>query len=325
MNLFSYLKLQSPTKKNSKLSTMKNLLTALFILLATTLFAQQDALFSQYMFNKLAVNPGYAGSREILSTDLLYRYQWVNIEGAPKTISASIHSPLVNPHLAMGFNVENDQIGPLSNTSAMATFAYRIIFPKGKLSFGLQAGAKSSDLVHGLNAYDKTDPFLTNQVTKKIVPDANFGVYYYTTNFFAGLSSRQLLQNQTMMVKDDAGNTQFTKLLTHFYAMTGAAFPLSENVVFRPSMLAKFVKNAPPQLDLNASFLFANTIWVGVSYRTEKAISLMTEVNIAQNFRVGYSYDMWMNELKVNNKGSHEIRLSFDINVAKRILTPRYF
>ena len=95
MNLFSYLKLQSPTKKNSKLSTMKNLLTALFILLATTLFAQQDALFSQYMFNKLAVNPGYAGSREILSTDLLYRYQWVNIEGAPKTISASIHSPLV--------------------------------------------------------------------------------------------------------------------------------------------------------------------------------------------------------------------------------------
>ena len=71
--------------------------------------------------------------------------------------------------------------------------------------------------------------FLTNQVTKKIVPDANFGVYYYTTNFFAGLSSRQLLQNQTMMVKDDAGNTQFTKLLTHFYAMTGAAFPLGEN------------------------------------------------------------------------------------------------
>lgn len=304
---------------------MKKLLTALLLLITTSLFAQQDALFSQYMFNKLAVNPGYAGSRELLSTDIIYRYQWVNIEGAPKTISASLHTPLVNPHLAVGFNINNDQIGPMSNTSAMATFAYRILFPKGKLSFGLQAGFKSNDKFSGINAYDKTDPFLTNQLTKKIVPDANFGVYYYTTNFYAGLSSRQLLQNQFMLTQDADGNTQFTKLFTHFYGMTGAAFPIGENVIFRPSLLAKFVKNAPPQLDLNASFLFANTLWLGASYRTEKAVSIMTEINIAQNFRIGYSYDMWFNELQAYNKGSHEIRLSFDFNVGKRILSPRYF
>jgi len=279
------------------------------------------------MFNKLAVNPGYAGSRELLSADMLYRYQWVNIEGAPKTISASIHSPLVNPHLAMGFNLYNDKIGPLSNTGAMVTFAYRIIFPKSKLSFGLQAGVKSSGIDwNELKAYDD-EPFLnmSNQIQNKVVPDANFGVYYYSDRFYAGLSSRQLLQNQTLLIQDTLGNTQFSKLLTHFYAMTGAAFPLSENVVFRPSLLAKFVKDAPPQLDLNASFLFAKTLWLGVSYRTEKAISLITEVNVAQNLRIGYSYDIWLNELKVYNKGSHEIRLSFDFNVAKRMLSPRYF
>ena len=306
---------------------MKKLLTALIILMATSVFAQQDALFSQYMFNKLAVNPGYAGSRELLSADMLYRYQWVNIEGAPKTISASIHSPLVNPHLAMGFNLYNDKIGPLSNTGAMVTFAYRIIFPKSKLSFGLQAGVKSSGIDwNELKAYDD-EPFLnmSNQIQNKVVPDANFGVYYYSDRFYAGLSSRQLLQNQTLLIQDTLGNTQFSKLLTHFYAMTGAAFPLSENVVFRPSLLAKFVKDAPPQLDLNASFLFAKTLWLGVSYRTEKAISLITEVNVAQNLRIGYSYDIWLNELKVYNKGSHEIRLSFDFNVAKRMLSPRYF
>ena len=310
---------------------MKNLFTTFIALVLTsTLFAQQDVLFSQYMFNKLAVNPGYAGSRELLSTDLLYRYQWVNINGAPKTISASLHSPLANPHLALGLSITNDKIGPMSSTGAMATFAYRIIFPKGKLSFGISGGVKSDNVVNWdqIKSYDASDPFYAdgaNQLTKKVVPDANFGVYYYSNKFYAGVSSKQLLQNQTLMVTDSAGTDQFSKLLTHFYGMAGVAIPLGDNVVFRPSFLAKYVKNAPPQLDINASFLFANTLWLGASYRTEKAVSFITEINIAQNFRIGYSYDIWLNELKVYNKGSHEIRLSFDINVAKRILSPRYF
>ena len=305
---------------------MKKLLTALMILTASTLFAQQDPLFSQYMFNKLAVNPGYAGSRELLSVDALYRNQWVNIDGAPKTISASIHSPLNNPHLALGLNAYNDKIGPMMYNGALATFAYRILFPKGKLSFGIQAGFKYSGINYNIiNSRDVTDPFLVYQVKKKFAPDASFGVYYYSDKFYAGLSSRQLIQNETVIVKDSAGNSQFTKLLTHFYGMTGVAIPISDNVVFRPSLLVKYVKNAPPQLDLNASFLFANTLWLGASYRTERAVSLITEINIAQNFRIGYSYDIWFNELRSYNKGSHEIRLSYDLNVNPRLLTPRYF
>ena len=308
---------------------MKKLLTTVIILLiASRVFAQQDALFSQYMFNKLAVNPGYAGSRELLSADLLYRYQWVNIDGAPKTISASLHTPLANPHLAVGLNLYNDQIGAISNSGAMATFAYRVIFPKGKLSFGLQAGVKSSGVDYSLiKSYDGADPFMIyrDELKKKTIPDANFGIYYYSQKFYAGVSSRQLLQNQTLMVTDSLGNTQFSKLLTHFYGMAGVAIPLGENVIFRPSFLAKYVTNAPPQLDINASFLFANTLWLGASYRTEKAVSFITEINIAQNFRLGYSYDIWLNGLKAYNKGSHEIRLSFDFNVGKRILSPRYF
>lgn len=305
---------------------MKQLFISLLLLTASTLFAQQDPMFSQYMFNKLAVNPGYAGSREILTADLLYRNQWVNIEGAPKTISASLHAPLNNPHLALGAHLYNDRLGAMSNTSAMATFAYRILFPKGKLSFGIQAGVKSNGIVwNEINAQNSDDPFLLNRAENKVVPDANFGIYYYSKNFFAGLSSHQLLQNQTLSVTDSEGNTQVSKLLTHFYGMTGVIVPISDNVIFRPSLLVKYVKNSPPQLDLNASFLFADKLWLGVSYRTEKAISIISEINIKQNIRVGYSYDIWLNELKAYNKGSHEIRLSFDINVAKRILTPRYF
>lgn len=308
---------------------MKKLFTlSILLVFAITMFAQQDVLFSQYMFNKMAVNPGYAGSRELLSADLVYRYQWVNIDGAPKTISASLHSPLANPHLALGFNLVNDKIGPMSSTGVTGTFAYRILFPKGKLSFGLQAGVKNNGISwNSFNSYDPSDPFMVNrdQIKKELIPDANFGIYYYSENYYAGISSCQLLQNEALTVKDAQGNNQFSRLMTHFYGMAGAALPLSENVVFRPSFLVKYVKNAPAQLDLNASFLFANTIWVGASYRTEKAVSFITEVNIAQNLRIGYSYDIWLNELKMYNKGSHEIRLSFDLNVGRRILSPRYF
>jgi type IX secretion system PorP/SprF family membrane protein len=312
--------------KKEKPGIMKKLLTAILILLATSVFAQQDPLFSQYMFNKLVINPGYAGSRELLTFDALYRNQWVSIDGAPKSISASVHSPLNNPHLALGMSILNDKIGPMKYNSALATFAYRIIFPEGKLSFGLQAGVKSSGLDYSnLNSFDENDPLLRYQIKNKVVPDANFGVYYYTNTYYLGLSSHQLLQNQTMVVTDSAGINQFTKLLTHFYGMAGVALPINENVVFRPSLMAKFVKNAPPQLDINASFLFSNTLWLGMSYRTEKAISLLAELNVLQNLRIGYSYDIWLNELKVYNKGSHEIRLSYDFNWNKRILTPRYF
>jgi type IX secretion system PorP/SprF family membrane protein len=306
---------------------MKKLLTALLILLASSVFAQQDPLFSQYMFNKLAVNPGYAGSREMLTLDALYRNQWVNIDGAPKTISASLHAPLNNPHLAVGMSFLNDNIGPMIYTNALATFAYRILFPQGKLSFGLQAGFKYSGLdSKDLKSLDENDPLIISQIRNKFVPDANFGVYYYTDRYYLGLSSHQLLQNQSVIVKDPvSGNTQFTRLLTHFYGIAGIALPINEYVVFRPSVMAKYVKNAPLQLDLNASFLFDKILWLGASYRTEKAISLITEINVLPNLRVGYSYDIWLNELKVYNKGSHEIRFSYDFNSNKRLLTPRYF
>jgi type IX secretion system PorP/SprF family membrane protein len=306
---------------------MKRLLFALILLSTVQLYAQQDPLFSQYMFNKLAFNPAYAGSRDVLTMDVLYRNQWVDIDGAPKTISASVHSPLRNPHLAVGLTMYNDNIGPSVYQGAVGTFAYRILFPDSKLSFGIQAGFKHADIDwREINAADADDPLLVSQIKKKAVPDANFGVYYYSSRYYIGLSSKQLLQNQVIVVKNEAGKSEFTKLLAHFYGMAGVAIPVSENVVFRPSVLAKFVKNAPPQLDLNASFLFNELLWLGASYRSEKAISLITEFNITPNIRLGYSYDIWLNELKAYNKGSHEIRLGFDFNVLKnRMLTPRYF
>ncbi|MBK7030037.1 MAG: type IX secretion system membrane protein PorP/SprF [Bacteroidales bacterium] len=303
-----------------------SLATILVTLFSARVNAQQDPLFSQYMFNKLAVNPAYAGSRDVLTLDALYRYQWVNIEGAPQTFSASMHSPLRNNHMGLGLNVYHDVIGPSINQGAMATFSYRILFPNSKLSFGIQAGYKYTDVLWSrIVTLETEDPLLRAPLNNKAVPDASFGVYYYSNKYYVGFSSKQLFQNQMGVVSVN-GEEQFTKLLRHFYGMAGAAFPISEDVVFRPSALVKFVKNAPPQMDLNASFMIKSAFWLGVSYRTEKALSFMAEFNLSENLRMGYSYDHWFNELQSSNKGSHEVRLSFDFDIFhSRMLTPRYF
>lgn len=304
---------------------MKKILSVLLIFMATGVFAQQEPLFSQYMFNKLALNPGYAGSRDVLSADVLYRYQWVNIDGAPKTLNLSVSSPLHNENLALGLNLYNDVIGPTVNQGALATFAYRLIFPHAKLSFGLRAGVKYTDIIWSkVNPADLGDPSLLPRLKNNVVPNADFGIYYYADRYYFGLSSGQLLQNNMNIVTVN-GEDEFTRLMRHFYGMAGVAIPVSENVLLKPSILLKYVKNAPAQMDLNMSVLFAKTFWLGASYRTREAVALMTEFQLSKNLRLGYSYDIWFNQLKAYNQGSHEIRLGFDFDLFSRMTTPRYF
>jgi type IX secretion system PorP/SprF family membrane protein len=304
---------------------MKKITSLVFLLISFSAFAQQDPLFSQYMFNKLALNPAYAGSREILTIDLLDRYQWVGIEGAPRTFTVAAHMATRNNKVGLGVYAYRDALGPTINQGMMGTYAYRLLLGKGTLSLGLQAGIKYFDFDWMQMNVEDPDYTFNPQDIQKIVPDANFGVYYQTNRFFAGLSSKQLLQNEYGQATVD-NKTTYTKLLMHFYGMAGAAIPMDDKIIFRPSVMAKFVKNAPLQLDINASVLFGDIFWIGASYRTEKAIVFLTEFRISEKFRVGYSYDIYLNELQPQNKGSHEIRLGIDLDIYNsRMMTPRYF
>jgi len=304
---------------------MKKIFLFIFMLAGVTIYAQQNALFSQYMFNKLVINPAYAGSREVMTFDLLNRYQWVGIEGAPRTISFSGHTPLRNPHMGLGFYVYSDVLGPSSDQGFMATYAYRIKMDEGTLAFGLHAGF--SHIAIDWNKLDMEDPavILQGQGKSKFTPDASVGVFYSTNRFYGGVSSTQLLQNEYgMTVKD--GSSTYSRLMRHFYVMAGYAYPVSEKVVFRPSMLLKYVSNAPMQFEMDACFLINNTLWLGAAYRSKEAIVLLAEFNVGHNLRIGYSYDIWMNDLMGYNKGSHEIHIGYDINLMKgRQLNPRYF
>jgi len=193
----------------------------------------------------------------------------------------------------------------------------------------VQAGFKYMDINWGLlNPKDQGDMLLTSQVTNRAVPDVDFGIYYYGNRFYTGLSARHLLQNQILVSSTEPGDaTSFTRLRRNFYGIVGGAIQVKDNLDFIPSILVKYIMDAPLQVDFNASFLIYNVLTLGAAYRTNKALALMVQLSIGRGFSIGYSYDIWFNILRSYNSGSHEIRIGYEVNLFRqdRMLTPRYF
>jgi len=288
--------------------------------------AQQDALFSQYMFNKLVINPAYAGTRNALSLTMVGRQQWVGLDGAPSTFTFTIHSPLKNERIGLGLYCYTDAVGPVRTSGIIPTFSYKVRLGPGQLSFGLQFGVKHMTIDWSKVVMpEANDVAYMGQSGDNMILDANFGMYYYTDNFYVGISSKHLFEQEMGTLELEDGLVYAT-LLRHFYGMAGVAIPINENLALKPSILVKYVKNAPVQVDINANLLIYQRFWLGVSYRTEKVAVFLAEVLVGNHMRIGYSYDIFLNQLKVTNRGSHEVLIGFDIPVFnRRMMTPRYF
>jgi len=307
---------------------MNKILIFLFIGLNLTVQAQQDAIYSQYSFNPLAINPAYAGTRNSFSAVLLSRTQWVGIEGAPKTQSLAVHSPTNKAKLAFGFNMAYDQLGPSKNLNAAFTTAYHLKFKKSNLSLALRAGFYNSVLdKNKLNFQNQTDIFNEGGVYVSTVPSFDFGAYYYKTKFFIGLSITHLTRQEFNFYEEIYLNGGITDnfLRTHVFLTSGYVFEINENFVFKPSFLLKATEGALPNLDLSFNALFYKKFWIGLSFRNKSSVNFMTEFNITDFMRIGYAYDYSINKLSNYNKGSHEIFIGFDFNLkSKKIVSPRY-
>ncbi|NCD72373.1 PorP/SprF family type IX secretion system membrane protein [Mucilaginibacter agri] len=289
--------------------------------------AQQDAMYTQYMFNTLAINPAYAGSRNVVSATALYRAQWVGMAGAPRTTTLSIDAPVESKQLGLGLQVFNDRIG-IQNTSGFFTsYAYRIRMDKGTLAFGLQAGASqyNADFTSvDLGSDTNPDMAFANNVNKWLV-NFGFGMYYNTDKFYIGLSAPQLLNNNFTNFKA-TGSNAFTGQAIHVFLAAGYVFPLGEDLHLKPSVLFKGVRGAPLEADINASLWFKDIISIGAQYRTEADIAGLVEIQITPQIRMGYSYDRATTSLVQYNSGSHEIMLRYEFGFSKsKVLSPRYF
>lgn len=286
--------------------------------------AQQDPQYSQYMFNQMAINPAYAGSKEALSTAILLRSQWTGIDGAPKTETFTIHGPLKKKKVGLGFTVIGDQIGPKKSIGALGSYAYRIPIKNGKLAFGLRAGIYNYTYNWADITYkDANDVYNTGNSTSIIVPTADAGVYYYTNTMYIGLSATHLYNGRLTSVSNQNGDN--AQLSPHFFFTFGKAWALSDKLIFSPSLVVKGAKNTPSTADINLCFLIKERIWAGISIRGSYGFVALTQIQVTDKLRLGYAYDFGINKIGRAGGGSHEIMIGYDFNIFKsKMMSPRY-
>ncbi len=308
----------------------KYFLSALCLLAVLAAQAQQDAMYTQYMFNTLAVNPAYAGSRNVMSLTGLYRSQWVGVEGAPTTQTISFDAAIPNKRVGIGAQVFNDELGITKTTGAYVSYSYRIPTGKGSLALGLQGGIANFRVDFAsvdLGSFNPGNDMAFNNNINEMLPNFGVGVYYNTDRFYLGVSTPHLLNNRytdenSVLVDNGLVARQYL----HLFVASGYVFNLGEEFRLKPSFLFKGTYGSPLQLDVNLNFWIRDRIGIGAQYRTGDAVAFMGEIQVSDQFRVGYSYDKTVSQLANYNSGSHEVMLRYEFGFQKnRIVAPRYF
>lgn len=307
------------------------LLTVLFISSAS-LKAQVDAMFTQYMFNEMFINPAYAGSNGAMSATLLHRQQWTSFDGRPVTTSFSVHGPVIDEKMGVGLSILNERIGVLSRNLIYGNYAYRLkIQEKGTLALGLMAGIEQQTNRFGelkVNDDGSIDPQLNQNTPSMVAPNFGTGVYYHTKTFYGGLSIPRMIDNQVNFSTNGASikttKVEFKKFT--YYITAGNMFTLNEDLKLRANAMIKYIANAPMQFDLGANLLIKDMFWTGLSFRTGSAMSLILGMQVNKQFLVSYSYDYGVNQIQKYGQGSHEFVLNYLFAYkGKKVVTPRYF
>ncbi len=305
---------------------MKKLIVILFLLVGIDSMAQQDAIYSQYAYNQYVINPAYAGSRSSFSGVLMHRSQWVGIKDAPTVESFSLHSPLNKSSLAYGLNFSSESIGPFRNNAVGASLAYHISFKRSKLSFALRGGVYHAIFNKDLLTFkEENDVFNVGGKESVLIPNFDFGTYYYSSRFFVGLSITHLTNEKMKFISYPSASDLV--LSQHMYLHSGYVFDIGRKTKFKPTVMVKLTQGAMPNIDVAMNFMFLEKFWVGASLRNTSSVNFLSEWNITDYFRVGYAYDYSINKLVDYNRGSHELFIGFDFllnNMSKKLVSPRY-
>jgi len=297
--------------------------SVILLFAAITAYSQQNPMFTQYMFNGVAINPAYAGSHDVLSLIALYRNQWVNIEGAPKTTTLTADAQLPNEKIGLALSVYNDKIGVTNNFGAYSCYSYRLKFKKFILALGFSAGINqiAADFGNMDLSDNKPDPAFAQNISQ-LTPNFGAGVYLYSEKYYFGFSIPQLASNN--IFGGDVSN-QFSTA-KHFFITSGYVFAVNQDIKIRPSVFLKIVSAASPEVDFNTNVWFYDRFAVGVSYRTFDSFDALLEVKVNRQISIGYAHDFTITELRKYSSGTHEIMLRYDFAFDKtKVVTPRYF
>lgn len=317
-------------KMKFKLNIKRGLGILAMVIIVNSTFAQQDPMYTQYMFNTQSINPAYAGTWESVGFLALARQQWVGFDGAPQTYTFSFQAPLKNEKVALGFNVISDKIGLENRFSLFGDYSYQLqVTRKSFIRLGLKGGF--TNYSNNLQEYQLfpnglTDPLFQGEIDNKFIPNFGIGAYLYNKNYYVGLSIPKLL---TTEVENNYNNYSVQAEMRHYFLIAGAIFDLGENLKFKPTVLGKanFGESSSPfQADLTASFLIKERFWLGGMYRTGDAFGFIAQWIIDRKLRLGYSIDFSTSNLQNHHNGTHEIMISYELKFLKEaFVSPRYF
>jgi type IX secretion system PorP/SprF family membrane protein len=284
--------------------------------------SQQDSQYTQYIYNTMSVNSAYTGQRDVLSYTGLYRTQWVGIDGAPKTLTFGIHSPLKNENLGMGISIVSDQLGPIREDYINLNFSYTIRLNRStELSFGLKGGLHnlSSDFSRG-NSFQNTDVAFKENISL-FSPTIGAGLYLHSTRGYLGLSAPNfLITEHYNNYKESLASERL-----HLFLIGGYVFNIDNDIKLKPAFLIKAVSGAPLIADLSINAMFNNRFVFGLAYRWDDSLSGLTGLQVNKTLFIGYAYDY---NTSIGNKytgGTHEVMLRFELIQINKILSPRFF
>lgn len=307
---------------------IQSAVAALVLLLACTgLQAQQEPMYTQFFYNRLVLNPAYAGSRDGLSLVALIRQQWVGFAGAPSTQTFSAHAPLGKSNSGVGLNLIHDKIGITNQFVLNGAYSFRIpIGDYNSLNLGLQGQVRQRQMDWSESNPQHVNDNNFNYTGRNIfLPNFGAGLYYeHVKGHYFGVSMPQMLENDLNYVSGSP-NQDLAQLRRHYFVMGGLLIDPGGDVKIQPSVLAKYVANAPFQVDINLGVIIKDRLTVGGTYRTGDSNDLFIQYEIKRKFRFGYAYDFAFTKLLPYNVGSHELMLSMDIDLGLRGFdNPRY-
>lgn len=290
------------------------IITFVISIFTGSVYSQQKPLTTQFMTNPFMLNPAIAGTNNYFQVISNNRFQWVGFADAPITNSLSVYGPMVNHPMGWGGNITYDVTGPVSTGSVHGSYAYNFNLNESmNLSLGLNLGLLQYKIDFAKIEMETQDPLMNNK-ENYILPDANLGVYFYSSYYYGSLVVTHLLNNRIKIGTDPTGDS---RLNSHFYLTGGYKYYFSRDWALEPNFVLKKVVAAPFQLDINARVWYKSTMWGGLSYRTQEAISILLGYIWDRKIYIGYSYDLVLNPLGAHNLGSHELMLGYRFNDIK--------
>jgi len=278
------------------------------------------------MDNLIIINPAYAGSKDLLDLMIVSRNQWVSMPGAPVSRTFSMHSPIKESKMGLGLSVLSDHVGPVKQIGVYADYSYKLYFSNQRtLALGMKGGVNFYDAsLTNLTTNDPNDPVFANDISQNFLPNFGVGAFYYSNRYYVGLSIPKLIENK--INRNGVTVSNISKEQMHVFIMGGYVFDVNRIVKFKPSILTKYVKNTPISLDLGGTFLFYDRLWLGAIYRVGDSFGGMFQIQATSQLKIGYAYDLPINQLGAYNNGTHEIMVSYDFNLTPgKVRSPRYF